>query len=315
MQEDGFFHCYAFVLGQEIIKNNVKVEELRSVINNNPSGNSIGEIQYGFYIDTAYQKYCSSSTKLFDGDAALRFKDQGHKGFNKNPILYGPRFMTNFFGLSFSYTYANAKEEKPRATRLNMDTGVDFKNQDILKEIKETEELDFEKGGCKNAAVLFIFCAEAERALLEKECCSPLKKVEELIRDTQDVSNFLLRKAIMPDLQQVLVGVVKGLKEAVLNETNSSTTRFQPNGLFNEIRAFINETNPDEPDSIYEFRSLHIVIPNEISSLPENVIELKFHFFDIHEKELSFHYIESYSCNDEYEKPSDGYYSNPSQVV
>lgn len=119
----------------------------------------------------------------------------------------------------------------------------------------------------------------------------------------------------MPSIQQQ---VIDDIIKAICNEKNGpttrdgSTTRFASNlSDVSDIRAFINRRRPKEPDSVHEFRSLHIVIPNESRSLPESVIELKFQFFDMNKKELSFHYIESYSCNDEYEKPSDGYYFMP----
>ncbi len=308
-----FFHCYAFLLGQEIIRNNITVDQLKPISSDLPSKKTITEAQHEYYMKTAYKKYCKPSRELFDGNAALRFSDQ--EKFNKNPILSGPRFMTNIFGLSFSYDVANKE-----ATRLNIGTGVDFRNEDFLKETqhretKEKEELDFEKGGCKNAAALFIFCAAAEQAILEKNCCNPLAKEEEIFRT--DLLHLILKGATMLNIQriqQILDETIEAIRNGEGGPTtrDGSTTRFASNlSDVSDIRTFINRRCPKEPDSVHEFRSLHIVIPNESRSLPESVIELKFHFFDINKQELSFHYIESYSCDNEFEKPADGYYFMP----
>lgn len=309
-----FFHCYAFLLGQEIIKNNITIDQLKPISSGLPSEKSITKVQHDSYMKTAYEKYCKSSRELFDGNTALRFSDQ--EKFNKNPILSGPRFMTNIFGLTFSYDVANKK-----ATRLKMDTGVDFRNEDFLKETqheetKEKKELDFEKGGCKSAAALFIFCAAAERTLLEKRCCSPLAKEEEIFRT--DLLNLILKGATMLGIQRIQQ-IRDEIIEAIRNEKDDpvtrdgSTTRFLASSLsdVSDIRVFINQRPPKEPDSVHEFRSLHIVIPNESCNFPESVIELKFHFFDMNKKELSFHYIESYDCKDQSKKLSDGYYFMP----
>lgn len=308
-----FFHCYAFILGQKIIKNNIIVNQLKSIFSNThlDNGNGIGKTQYDSYIETAYLKYCRSSTELFDGNVALRFKDKGSEGFNKNPILSGPRFMTNIFGLSFGYDSANAKP-----TRLKMETGIELLNGDTLNQVGNTEELDFEKGGCKSAAVLFIFCDAAERVLSGQACCSPvsvhtplcsrLTQVEEIVCKT-----LFPEGTIMPNIQQRIGELVEKLIELISNEEAGPTTRYASGGLFNDIQAFINKRSLEEPDSIHEVGSLHIVIPNTSCSLPESAVELKFHFFNTNRQELSFHYIESYSCNDGSGKSADGYYFIP----
>lgn len=300
-----FFHCYAFLLGQEIVKNNITVDQLRPISNSLPADKIITQAQHEYYMKTFYRIYCKSSKEPFYENTGHRFKDL--EGFNKNPILSGPRFMTNIFGLWFSY---NSTDE--RVTRLNMDTGVDFRKEDFLKETqyresRKQEALDFEKGSCKGAATLFIFCAAAERAILEKGCCSPLAKKEETFRT--GLSN-LLRDTSMLETQRIHQ-IVDEIIEAIRNEKDGSSTRFQANSLFNDIQAFINDAAPDDPDSIDERGSLHLVIPNESRSLPNSVIELKFHFFDINKQELSFHYIESYDCQDEFGEPANGYYFIP----
>ena len=298
-----FFSCYAFILIQEIVKQKITVDQLKSVFNDPLQNNGIVKKQHDSYIDKIYNIYCKNLGRFsFDTTAFRLGNDYGRyksdekdsDRFNRKPVLHGPVFMTEIFDLNFG---SNSKKK-------NLE--VDFSNADFSKN-GNTKKLDLEKGGCKDAAVLFVFCAAAEQIL----CCSPLAKVEELARNAQDISNFLLEEAIMPNVQQLISEFVEKLIEAIDNEKNGATTRFQASGLFNDIQAFINDADPDEPDGVDEPGSLHIVIPNESLSLSESVIELKFHFFDVNKQELSFHYIESYSCDDEFGKPSDGYYFMP----
>lgn len=292
-----FFNCYAFILCQEIVKNEITVDQLKSAFNDPPPNDGIEEAQHNFYIDKIYKIYCEKRG-VFDTKIP-RFNDYSCKEFNRKPVLSGPIFMTKIFELNFA---SNSK-----GTYLKVDRNIDFSNV----ENGTTSKLDFENRGGKNAAALFVFCATAERVFLEKKCCDPLAKVEEIIQNAKETSNYLLGAAIMPNLQQALDKVVEELTKAIHDERNGRTTRFEASSLFNDIQAFINDTNPDEPDGVDECGSLHIVIPNDSRSLPEDVIELKFHFFDMNKRELSFHYIESYDCKDQSEKPSDGYYFMP----
>ncbi len=292
-----FFNGYAFILGQEVKKNEITMNQLKSTFNDPSLNNSIGKNQHDFYIKKIYEIYCKKP-RPFDA-VVLRFHDYNRIEFNRTPILYGPIFMTKIFNLNFV--------SNNQGTYLNTDKDIDFSNL----ENGPTSNLNFKESGGKHAAAFFVFCAAAERALLQKECCSPLEKVEELIRNAQDVSDILSREAIMPNVQQLISEFVVTLIRAIDDARNRPMNRFEANSLFNDIQAFINDTNPNEPDSVHERGSLHIVIPNDSRSLPESVIELKFHFFDMNKKELHFHYIESYSCDDEFGKPSDGYYFVP----
>ena len=107
-----FFHCYAFLLGQEIAKRNITVDQLKSVFIDRSSDGGIGKKQYDNYIEKRYAYYCKNNGNFSFENADTRDRNDKKKDIeiNKEPILYGPSFMMKIFFFFFFYDVAKKKE-------------------------------------------------------------------------------------------------------------------------------------------------------------------------------------------------------------
>ena len=98
------------------------------------------------------------------------------------------------------------------------------------------------------------------------------------------------------------------------NNDNNNGNRLQKttDTIKTDIIAHIKDMkNDDESDNVNVYGSLHIIIPHNNLSITENVIQLQFYFFDSNKNQLLFNYIESYSCINQFQEASEGYYFIP----
>ncbi|NJM12423.1 MAG: hypothetical protein HC889_11560 [Synechococcaceae cyanobacterium SM1_2_3] len=242
--------------------------------------------------------------------------DKSKTKSNKNFLLYGPHLLINIFGLKCNLDVNSGKIEIKKVENLEFEPFYERSQRiDYSVQTGKNGKQTGKNEGIKYAAVYFVFCRAAEAAILAKSM-SAVAPATTVAPATLELAENLLESFNNPNVggqvmsreaQNVVDNFKPKLEEFLENYKEATNQggqhRFQSNQTSHNIKANNIKANIQHRDNQqipYEPGSLHIHIPCD-GSLEEDVIELKFHFFDKKNlnvsNELNFLFIESYSCD------------------